>query len=164
MFYQNIEEFLHNKPNINNKKIGFTCSSFDLLHAGHYIMLEDSKKQCDFLIVGLQTDPTLDKEYRINTSDSGKKKNKPIQSFEERFIQIKGCKYIDCIIKYSTENELYSMIKEITPDIRILGSDWKNKPYTGRELNIPIHWHNRNHNYSTSNLRKRVYEEELNKN
>ena len=164
MFYQNIEEFLNNKPNINNKKIGFTCSSFDLLHAGHYIMLEDSKKQCDFLIVGLQTDPTLDKEYRINTSDSGKKKNKPIQSFEERFIQIKGCKYIDSIIKYSTENELYSIIKEITPDIRILGSDWKNKPYTGRELNIPIHWHNRNHNYSTSNLRKRVYEEELNKN
>ena len=164
MFYQNIEEFLNNKPNINNKKIGFTCSSFDLLHAGHYIMLEDSKKQCDFLIVGLQTDPTLDKEYRINTSDSGKKKNKPIQSFEERFIQIKGCKYIDCIIKYSTENELYSIIKEITPDIRILGSDWKNKPYTGHELNIPIHWHNRNHNYSTSNLRKRVYEEELNKN
>ena len=163
MFFFNIEDFLNNKPILNNKKIGFTCSSFDLLHAGHYIMLEDSKKQCDFLIVGLQTDPTLDTEYRINTSDSGKNKNQPIQSFEERFIQIKGCKYIDCIIKYSTENELYSIIKEITPDIRILGSDWKNKPYTGHELNIPIHWHNRTHNYSTSNLRKRVYEEELKK-
>ena len=166
MFYQNIEEFIQSKPdlNINNKKIGFTCSSFDILHAGHYIMLEDSKNQCDFLIVGLQTDPTLDKEYRIKTSDSGKTKNKPIQSFEERLIQIKGCKYVNCIIKYSTEEDLLSILKKLKPNIRILGSDWEGKSYTGCNLNIPIHWHNRNHDYSTSNLRKRIYNTELEKN
>jgi glycerol-3-phosphate cytidylyltransferase len=70
-------------------KIGFTCSSFDLFHSGHYLMLEDAKKQCDFLIVGIQTDPTLDKNYRLKTN--GKNKNKPIQTFEERLIQVSGC-------------------------------------------------------------------------
>ena len=142
-------------------KIGFTCSSFDLLHAGHYLMLKDAKEQCDHLIVGLQTDPTLDLEYRMKTDN--KQKNTPIQSYEERKIQIEGCKYVDEVIEYSSEKTLYELLKKINPDVRILGSDWKNKEYTGHDLDIVIHWHNRDHDYSTSNLRKRVYEEEKKK-
>jgi glycerol-3-phosphate cytidylyltransferase len=142
-------------------KIGFTCSSFDLFHSGHYLMLEDAKKQCDFLIVGIQTDPTLDKNYRLKTN--GKNKNKPIQTFEERLIQVSGCKYIDKVIKYSTEQDLYNLLVEIKPDIRILGSDWEGKDFTGKDLDIPIYFHNRSHSYSTSNLRKRVYNAELKK-
>ena len=137
-------------------KIGFTCSSFDLLHAGHYLMLKDAKDQCDFLIVGLQTDPTLDLEYRMKTDN--KQKNKPIQSYEERKIQIKGCRYVDKVIEYSTEDDLYKLLEEINPDVRILGSDWMGKEYTGHDLDIKIHWHKRDHDYSTSNLRRRVYE------
>ena len=142
-------------------KIGFTCSSFDLLHAGHYLMLKDAKAQCDHLIVGLQTDPTLDLAYRMKTDN--KQKNKPIQGYEERKIQIEGCRYVDEIVEYSTEDTLYELLKKINPDIRILGSDWEGKEFTGHDLNIPIHWHNRDHDYSTSNLRKRVYEGELKK-
>ena len=130
-----------------NKKIGFTCSSFDLLHAGHIIMLKDAKKQCDYLIVGLQTNPTIDRPD---------KKNKPIQSLKERKIQLKAVKYIDKIIVYETEKELYSLLKEIMPDIRILGSDYKNKKFTGDNLNIKIYYHNRNHNYSSSTIRKKI--------
>lgn len=140
---------------IKKKKIGFTCSTFDLFHAGHYLMLKDAREQCDILIVGLQTDPTLDESYRMETG--GKNKNKPIQSFEERKIQIEGCRYVDHVVPYSTEADLLNLIKELNPDVRILGSDWKGKHYTGNEMNIPIHWHNRDHDYSTSNLRKRVY-------
>ncbi len=143
-------------------KIGFTCSSFDLFHSGHYLMLKDAREQYDYLIVGLQTDPTLDIEYRLETDN--KPKNKPIQSFEERLIQIEGCKYIDKIEVYSTEEDLYKLIQKIKPDIRILGSDWKNKNFTGHDLDIEVYWHNRMHNYSTSNLRKRIYEIEYEKN
>lgn len=140
---------------LNHKKVGFTCSTFDLFHAGHYLMLRDAKAQCDVLIVGLQTDPTIDLTYRMDTG--GKNKNKPIQSFEERKIQIEGCKYVDHVIPYSSETDLLKLLNELMPDIRILGSDWKGKAFTGNELNIPIHWHNRDHDYSTSNLRKRVH-------
>lgn len=143
------------------KKVGFTCSCFDLLHAGHYLMLKDSKAQCDFLIVGLQTDPTLNEEYRLKTG--GKNKNKPIQDYNERLIQIDGCKYVDYIVKYESEDELYNIIKEINPDVRILGSDWNGKEYTGYDLPTHIHWHHRDHDYSTSNLRKRIFNEESKK-
>lgn len=142
-------------------KVGFTCSSFDLLHAGHYLMLKDAKAQCDYLIVGLQTDPTLDLAYRMKTDN--KQKNTPIQSYEERKIQIEGCRYVDEVVEYSTEDTLYELLKKINPDVRILGSDWEGKEFTGHNLNIPIHWHNRDHDFSTSNLRKRVYEGELKK-
>ena len=142
-------------------KVGFTCSSFDLLHAGHYLMLKDAKAQCDYLIVGLQTDPTLDLAYRMKTDN--KQKNKPIQSYEERKIQIEGCRYVDEVVEYSTEDTLYELLKKINPDVRVLGSDWEGKEFTGHDLNIPIHWHNRDHDFSTSNLRKRVYEGELKK-
>jgi glycerol-3-phosphate cytidylyltransferase len=142
-------------------KVGYTCRSFELFHAGHYLMLEDAKKQCDYLIVGLQRDPTIDESYRLDTG--GKNKNKPIQSYEERYIQVKGCKYIDKIMEYTTEEELYKILIEIEPNVRILGSDWEGKKYTGYDLDIPIYFHNRDHEYSTSNLRKRVYEAEFNK-
>ena len=113
---------------MSKEKIGFTCSCFDLLHAGHLIMLKDAKSQCDKLIVGLQTDPSVDR----------KDKNKPIQSLEERKIQLEAVKYIDEIIVYETENDLHKLLFELDPDIRILGSDWKAKPFTGYNLNIPI--------------------------
>lgn len=140
------------------KRVGFTASTFDLFHAGHYLMLKDAKAQCDVLIVGLQSDPTLDERYRVETG--GKNKNKPVQSFEERLIQIEGCKYVDHVIPYSTEAELLELLNELKPNVRILGSDWKGKSFTGNELNIEIHWHNRDHDYSSSNLRKRVYNAE----
>ena len=130
---------------------GFTCSSFDLLHAGHILMLKDAKEHCDYLIVGLQTDPTLDRQ----------EKNKPIQSYEERYIQLEAIKYVDKIIKYTTEKDLYKKLLEISPDIRILGSDYINKSFTGDDLNIPIYYHNRNHDYSSTNLRGKIVSEHL---
>jgi len=127
-------------------KAGFTCSCFDLLHAGHILMLKDAKEQCDKLIVGLQTDPTIDRP----------EKNKPIQSYEERYIQLEAIKYVDEIIKYETEEELYQLLKILRPDVRILGSDYEGEYFTGTELNIPIYYHKRNHNYSTSSLRDKI--------
>jgi len=155
----NIEEFLPKIRQLSTEgsKIGITFSCFDLLHAGHYLMLKDARKQCDFLIVGLQTDPTIDEDYRKNTND-GKNKNKPIQSYEERLIQIEGCKYVNAVVRYTTEVDLYNILEKVVPDVRILGSDWKDKPYTGHELPFKIYWHHRDHDYSTSNLRKRVFE------
>ena len=132
-------------------KIGFTCSCFDLLHTGHILMLKDAKKQCDKLIVGLQTDPTLDRP----------EKNKPIQSYEERYIQLEAIKYVDKIVKYTTEKDLLKKLLEISPDIRILGSDYISKSFTGDDLNIPIYYHNRNHNYSSTNLRGKIVSEYL---
>ena len=130
---------------------GFTCSSFDLLHAGHILMLEDAKSQCDKLIVGLQTDPTIDRP----------EKNKPIQSFEERYIQLQAVKYIDEIFIYDTEEDLYKKILYFNPDVRILGSDYIDKPFTGDDLNIPIYFHERKHNYSSTNLRGSIVSEYL---
>jgi glycerol-3-phosphate cytidylyltransferase len=142
------------KKKYSGKKLGFTCSSFDLLHCGHTLMLKDAKDQCDILIVGLQTDPTIDR----------KTKNKPIQSFEEREIMISSIKYVNEVITYSTESQLLDIISYLNPNVRILGTDWKGKKYTGFNLPIDIHWHNRDHDWSTSNLRRRVYEAELKKN
>lgn len=142
------------KNKYSGKKIGFTCSSFDILHCGHILMLKDSKEQCDVLIVGLQTDPTID---RAET------KNKPIQSFEERDIMISSIKYIDEIIKYNTESQHLDILTYLNPDVRILGTDWIGKEYTGHQLPINIHLHKRDHDWSTSNLRKRIYEAELKK-
>ena len=133
----------------NGRKIGFTCSCFDLLHAGHILMLKDAKEQCDYLIVGLQTDPTIDRP----------EKNKPIQSYEERYIQLEAVKYVDEIRKYSTESELRDMLCDIWPDIRILGTDYENRTdFTGYSYHIPIYYHERDHDYSTTNLRKKLLE------
>ena len=138
------------KNSSEGKSIGFTCSCFDLLHAGHILMLEDAKNQCDYLIVGLQTDPTID---RPDT------KNKPIQSLEERLIQLKAVRYIDEIRIYSTESELRDMLCNIWPSVRILGSDYITKDnFTGCGYDIPIYYHERNHNYSSSELRRKIIE------
>ena len=131
--------------------IGFTCSAFDLLHAGHILMLKDAKSHCDKLIVGLQTDPTIDRP----------EKNKPIQSFEERKIQLESVKYVNKIFTYDTEEELYKKLLFINPDVRILGSDYKGKSFTGDDLDIEIYYHKRNHNYSTTNLRENILSEHI---
>ena len=133
-------------------KTGFTCGSFDLTHYGHYMMFKECKDKCDYLIVGLQTDPTIDRPH----------KNKPIQDIKERYGQLESCKYIDKIIIYETEKELVNLLEEIKPDMRFLGSDWKDKHFTGDELPIKIIFNSNrdNHGYSSSNLRKRVYEDE----
>ena len=131
--------------------VGFTCSCFDLLHAGHILMLKDAREQCDYLIVGLQTDPTIDRP----------EKNKPIQSFKERKIQLEAVKYVDEIFTYETEEDLYKKLLEISPDIRILGSDYIDKPFTGDDLDIPIYFHDRKHNYSSTNLRGSIVSEYL---
>ena len=133
------------------KKLGFTCSCFDILHCGHAIMLEDASKNCDVLVIGLQTDPTLDRA----------EKNKPVQSYDERKIMINAIKYVDEVIEYATESDLLNILVYLNPDVRVLGTDWNGKEYTGHHLEIPIHWHRRDHNWSTSYLRKRVaYAEE----
>ena len=129
------------------QKIGFTCSCFDLLHAGHILMLKDAKKQCNKLIVGLQTDPTLD---RPDT------KNRPIQSLKERKIQLEAVKYIDQIFVYKTEEELYNLLLKINPDIRILGSEYNGQKFTGDNLNIKIYYHKRNHNFSSTHIREKI--------
>ena len=141
------------KNKYENKTIVFCCSAFDILHCGHILMLEDCKKQGDILVVGLHTDPTLDRDS----------KNKPIQMYEEREIQIKGCRYVDEVIKYATEDDLLKILSLLNPDVRVLGTDWRGKEYTGYKLPIKIHWHERNHNWSTTYLRERVYEAEKNK-
>lgn len=127
-------------------RIGFVASCFDLLHAGHYLLFKQAKNECDIFVVALQTDPTIDRP----------EKNKPVQTYEERLIQVSGVKYIDFIVKYSTEAELLEILKTINPDIRFLGTDYIDKRYTGDELGIPISFIDRSHGYSTSDLRKRV--------
>ena len=142
--------FIKNAINGNimrNRIIGFTCSSFDLLHAGHILMLKDAKEQCDYLIVGLHKDPTID---RPNS------KNKPIQSLQERKIQLEAVKYVDQIIIYETEKELYGLLKDINPKIRVLGTDYKGEKFTGDDLNIKIYFHTRNHSFSSNNIRDRI--------
>jgi glycerol-3-phosphate cytidylyltransferase len=130
------------------KKIGITFSCFDLLHSGHILMLKDSKTKCDLLIVGLQSDPTLDRP----------EKNKPILSLQERLISLQSIKYIDYIIIYERESDVLEILDTLSPNIRILGSDYINKEFTGKNKNIEIYYHDRFiHTYSTSNLRKRIY-------
>ena len=140
-------------PGRSGKKIGFTCGAFDLCHAGHMLMFEEAKEQCDYLIVGLHSDPSLDRPDN---------KNKPIMSVEERMIILKSIKYIDEIIAYDTEADLMKLLTENTLaiDVRILGVDYKEKPFTGRELDLPVYFNTRDHGYSTTELRNRVFEAE----
>ena len=116
-------------------------------------MLEEARRQCDHLVVGLQTDPSIDRPQ----------KNKPVQTLEERMTVLRGVKWVDEIRTYSTEEDLYEMISLMAPDVRILGADWKGKEYTGHDLNIKVYFNTRSHGWSTSDLRKRVYEAELKK-
>lgn len=131
-------------------KIGFTCSCFDLFHAGHVLMLKEAKQHCDYLIVGLQTDPTIDRA----------EKNKPVQSITERFIQLEACRYVDEIVPYATEEDLMNVLTSYPIDIRIIGEEYRDKQYTGRDLEIEVYYNSRRHTYSSSGLRVRVHEAE----
>lgn len=132
-------------------KVGFTCSSFDLFHAGHVLMLQEAKGKCEWLIAGLQTDPTVDRP----------EKNKPIQSVFERFVQLKACKYVDEIVVYETEKDLLDILTSYPIDVRILGKEYENKAFTGRVLDhIEIYYNSREHSFSTTELRNRIYEAE----
>lgn len=135
-----------------SKIIGFTCGSFDYLHAGHVLMLKEIRTQCDELIVGLQTDPSIDRP----------EKNSPVESIEERIIRLEGCKYVDKIIVYETESDLYKLLQELKPNIRFLGIDHKDKPFTGDDLPIKIVFNSRNHSYSSSELRDRILKQSKN--
>lgn len=130
----------------DKKIVGFTCGALDLLHAGHLIMLKECRAQCDELIIGLQTDPSIDRPD----------KHKPIETVEERMIRLQGCKYVDKILIYETEKDLYNLLKELKPDVRFVGADWKDKHFTGDDLPIKIIYNSRSHNYSSSNLRERI--------
>jgi glycerol-3-phosphate cytidylyltransferase len=125
--------------------IGFTCGAFDLLHAGHIVMLEEAKSNCDYLIVGLQTDPTIDRN----------EKNKPIQSVYERYVQLNAVKYVDEIIPYDTEQSLLDLLQSQKIDIRFVGEEYRENKLTGRDL-IELHYTSRRHSFSSTNLRKRV--------
>jgi glycerol-3-phosphate cytidylyltransferase len=133
-------------------KIGFTASSFDLFHSGHVAMLKEARSNCDYMIVGLQTDPTIDRP----------EKNKPVQSVFERYVQLEGCKYIDEIIPYATEQDLLDIFLTYKIDVRFIGEEYKSKDYTGKQLcldkGIEIHYNSRQHSFSTSGLRKRISE------
>jgi glycerol-3-phosphate cytidylyltransferase len=138
-------------------KIGFTASTFDLLHAGHIAMLREAKSVCDYLICGLQIDPSID---RIE-------KNRPVQTIVERFIQLQAVKYVDEIIPYQTEKDLEDILQMYNINVRIIGEEYKHGKFTGRAIcsarGIDIYYNKRDHRFSTSDLRKRVYGEELKK-
>lgn len=136
-------------------KIGITFSAFDLLHAGHVKMLEEAKRQCYYLIVGLQTDPTLDRS----------EKKRPTQTVVERYIQLKGCKFVDEIVPYATEQDLEDVLRSFQIDVRILGVEYQDQNFTGRsyceEKGIGLYYNIRDHRFSSSNLRKEVAEKQL---
>ena len=131
---------------------GITFRSFDLFHSGHVAMLKEASENCDYLIVGLQTDPTIDRP----------EKNKPIQSVFERYVQLKGCKYIDEIIPYETEQDLLDILLTYTIDRRFIGEEYKQSDFSGKQIcvdkGIEVYYNKRQHSFSTSNLRKRISE------
>ncbi|HBA46090.1 TPA: glycerol-3-phosphate cytidylyltransferase [Candidatus Nomurabacteria bacterium] len=136
------------KPDKIKKVIGFTCGAMDLLHAGHVLMLKECREQCDFLIVALQIDPSIDRP----------EKNKPIETAEERMIRLQGCRYVDKIVTYNTEVDLYNLLKKLNPDVRFMGIDWKDRPNYSRDLlqDMKVIYNSRDHNYSSSDLRQRI--------
>ena len=130
--------------------VGFTCSTFDLLHAGHIAMLREAKEQCDYLICAIQTDPTIDRP----------EKNAPVQTLVERWTQLMGVKYVDEIIPYQTEQDLEDILKLFHIDVRIIGEEYKDGKFTGRaacaQRGIEIYFNKRDHRFSSSDLRERV--------
>lgn len=135
-------------------RVGFTCSTFDLLHAGHVQMLREAKEHCDYLIVGLQFDPSIDR----------KEKNSPIQTVVERYTQLRAVSYIDEIIPYYTEKDLEDILSMYHIDVRILGEEYKEKDFTGKDIckkrGIQLHFNKRDHRFSSSDLRRRVHDRE----
>ena len=132
---------------MREERVGIVASSFDLLHAGHILMLYEAKEHCDRLVVALQSDPTIDRP----------EKNKPVQGLSERYIQLEACKYVDQIVPYDTEADLYNLLAGLDWDVRFLGMDYIDRTdFTGYDLDIPIHYCSRRHNYSSSGLRERI--------
>ena len=140
------------------KPVGFTCSTFDLLHAGHILMLAECKQVCDYLIVGVQSDPSID---RPGT------KNKPVQSIVERYVQLSAVKFVDQIIIYNTEKDLEDLLMFLPISVRIIGEEYKDKEFTGKKIcedrGIKIWFNSRTHRFSSSELRQRTYQSELDK-
>ena len=145
--------------NMIGRPIGFTCSTFDLLHAGHILMLAECKTICDYLIVAVQSDPTIDRPDV---------KNKPVQSIVERYVQLSAVKFIDEIIVYDTEKDLEDLLMFLPIGVRIIGEEYKDKDFTGKQIcedrGIKIWFNSRNHRFSSSELRQRTYQSELGKN
>jgi glycerol-3-phosphate cytidylyltransferase len=143
---------------MTGKPVGFTCSTFDLLHAGHILMLAECKQVCDYLIVGVQSDPTIDRPGV---------KNKPVQSIVERYVQLSAVKFVDQIIVYNTEKDLEDMLMFLPLSVRIIGEEYKDKDFTGKQIceerGIKIWYNSRNHRFSSSELRQRTYQSEMNK-
>jgi glycerol-3-phosphate cytidylyltransferase len=144
--------------NMIGRPVGFTCSTFDLLHAGHILMLAEAKQICDYLIVGLQTDPTID---RPDT------KNKPVQSIVERYVQLSAVKFVDEIIVYDTEKDLEDLLMFLPINHRIIGEEYRDSNFTGKNIcedrGINIVYNSRKHRFSSSELRQRTYQSELGK-
>jgi glycerol-3-phosphate cytidylyltransferase len=140
-------------------KIGFNCSSFDMFHAGHVTMLKMEKQLCDYLIVALQVDPTVDRPGI---------KNKPVQSVYERYVQLQACKYVDEILVYETEFDLLQLIMTQTMNVRFLSEEYEHRDFTGKQYcidnNIELHYHKRKHNYSSTEIRERTARIENQKN
>ena len=141
---------------MTGKPVGFTCSTFDLLHAGHILMLAECKQVCDYLIVGVQSDPTID---RPGT------KNKPVQSIVERYVQLSAVKFVDQIIVYNTEKDLEDMLMFLPITVRIIGEEYKDKDFTGKQIcedrGVKVWYNSRNHRFSSSELRQRTYQSEM---
>jgi glycerol-3-phosphate cytidylyltransferase len=132
---------------MESERVGIVASCFDLFHAGHILMLMEAKDHCDRLIVALQSDPSVDRPD----------KNKPVQALSERYIQLEACKYVDQIVPYDTEADLYNLLAGYDWDVRFLGMDYIDRTeFTGSDLDIPIHYCSRRHNYSSSGLRQRI--------
>jgi len=132
---------------MTDDRVGIVASCFDLFHAGHVLMLMEAKDQCDRLVVALQSDPTIDRP----------EKNKPIQALSERYIQLEACKFVDQIVPYDTEADLYNLLAGYDWDVRFLGMDYYDRAdFTGADLDIPIHYCTRRHDYSSSGLRDRI--------
>ena len=130
---------------MNKQIVGITASTFDLLHAGHILMLREAKSVCDHLIVALQLDPSVDRP----------EKNKPVQTYMERYIQLSAVKYVDEIVPYATEEEFLALLRHLPVDIRIIGEDYFGKDFTGKE-DVKVHYNKRQHDFSTSGLRTKV--------
>lgn len=135
-------------------KYGITFSTFDLLHAGHVQMLREAKDQCDYLICGLQMDPSLDRA----------EKNAPVQTVVERYTQLKGLRYVDEIIPYNNEKDVEDILTMYDIDVRVLGEEYRELDFTGKDIckkrGIQLYFNKRDHRFSSSDLRKRVCERE----
>ena len=130
-------------------KIGFLAGAFDVIHPGYIRMFKDAKTVCDYLIVGLHEDPS---RARPDT------KIKPVHTLDEREEILLSIRYVDQVIRYKTEQDLLWILENTKIDVRILGSDYKDKGYTGKDFDIEVHFHNRNHNYSTTKLKQKIKE------